>query len=309
MKQAPNWNKVLAAFSGNAGVVFGDVLLQKNQVQTIHGVGQSPGAGGWPTVRHFNKKTGYGGKAYAQKTAQAMCDELGPNEKYLQQFVEEFANLCSLESRDACSPKDREVLEESEKMSKAERAAKIKEVEQEIKKSRQDAGALEKKAKDLEASLNLIKAGGVTVEKVEQLLNDADWRAHCESRTCIVAFLPHIYDDGAKRRNEQLKTLDEAFKASKKGGKDIGFLWSQGGDQFELEETLGLQFGFPAVIAVNFPKDRFAIHRGTFDKISEFLTSLSTGGAPLVPLPAKGKAVKAEPWDGKDAAPPVEEEL
>ena len=39
---------------------------------------------------------------------------------------------CSLESKDACKPEDRVILEESEKMSKAERAQKIKEVQQEI---------------------------------------------------------------------------------------------------------------------------------------------------------------------------------
>merc|ERR1711920_1103423 len=112
---------------------------------------------------------------------------------------------CSLESKEACSPENREILEESEKMSKAERAAKIKEVEQEIKDSKKQASDLEKKAKKLTASLDLIKAGGATVEKVEQLLNDADWRAHCEGRTCVVAFLPHIYDDDAKGRKEKLK--------------------------------------------------------------------------------------------------------
>jgi len=157
--------------------------------------------------------------------------------------------------------------------------------------------------------LDLIKAGGQTVEKVEQLLNDADWRAHCDGRTCIVAFLPHIYDDGAAGRKANLKVLDDVMKASKKDGKDMGFLWSQGGDQFELEEKLGLQFGFPAVIAVNFKKDRFGVHRGTFAQTSQFLTSLSRGGVPLAPIPKGVQAVKADPWDGKDAAPPQEEEL
>lgn len=218
---------------------------------------------------------------------------------------------CSLESKEACSPEARTILEESEKMSKAERSAKIKEVEQEIKDAKKQASELEKKAKKLAESLDIIKAGGVTVEKVEQLLNDGDWKAHCEGRTCVVAFLPHILDDLAKGRNAHLKTLDEAMKASKKDGKNIGFLWSQGGDQFELEEKLGLQFGFPAVIAVNFAKAKFGIHRGTFSKeqISQFLTSLSRGGTPLAPIPAGLKAVKADPWDGKDAPPPEEEEL
>ena len=31
------------------------------------------GAGGWPTIRYYNKATGYGGGAYTQKTGQAMC--------------------------------------------------------------------------------------------------------------------------------------------------------------------------------------------------------------------------------------------
>jgi len=218
---------------------------------------------------------------------------------------------CSLESKDACKPEDRAVLEESEKMSKAERAAKIKEVEQEIKDSKKQAADLEKKAKKLTENLDLIRAGGATVEKVEQLVNDADWKAHCEGRTCVVAFLPHILDDLAVGRNENLKALDDAMKAAKKDGKNIGFLWSQGGDQFELEEKLGLQFGFPAVIAVNFAKGKFGVHRGTFSKeqISQFLTSLSRGGVPLAPIPAGAAAVKADIWDGKDAPPPVEEEL
>merc|ERR1719310_387470 len=100
-------------------------------------------------------------------------------------------------------------------MTKAERAAKIKDVEKEIKESKEQASALEKKAKQLAEQLTLIKAGGATVEKVEQLLNDEDWRAHCEGRTCIVAFLPHIYDDGAKVRNEHLKVLNTAMTNSK----------------------------------------------------------------------------------------------
>merc|ERR1712151_954554 len=141
--------------------------------------------------------------------------------------------------------------------------------------------------------------------------NDADWRAHCEGRTCVVAFLPHIYDDQSKARQEKIKVLDSVMQSTKKDGKSIGFLWSQGGDQFEMEESLGLQFGFPAVIAVNFAKARFGVHRGTYDKdqLSQFLTSLSRGGVPLAPIPVGMKASKADPWDGKDAPPPEEEEL
>jgi len=49
-------------------------------------------------VRHFNKGTGYGGKSYEKKTSEAMCDELGPKETYMQQHVEEVGgtSLCNV---------------------------------------------------------------------------------------------------------------------------------------------------------------------------------------------------------------------
>jgi len=113
VKQAPSWNKVVEAFHGNDDVAFGDVALSKNQVRSIHGTDQSPGAGGWPTVRYFNKGTGYGGKAYPKKTSMAMCDELGPKESYMQQFVEEYGgtSLCNINKTDkGCSEKQKDFI-------------------------------------------------------------------------------------------------------------------------------------------------------------------------------------------------------
>jgi len=106
VKQAPAWNDVAKKFHGNADVVFGDVSLSKNQVRTIHGTDQGAGSGGWPTVRHFNKGTGYGGEAYKQKTDQAMCDELGPKTDYMQMHIEEAGgtSLCNaLKPDSGCS--------------------------------------------------------------------------------------------------------------------------------------------------------------------------------------------------------------
>lgn len=82
--------------------MFGDVNLSKNQVR----IG-SPGAGGWPTVRHFNKKTGYEGEQYKQKTSEAMCTELGPGQPYLQQYIEEFTSLCEAKTEEGCSEKEK----------------------------------------------------------------------------------------------------------------------------------------------------------------------------------------------------------
>jgi len=113
VKQAPAWNKVCKDFNSNSDVVFGDVSLSKNQVRTIHGEDQGAGAGGWPTVRHFNKQTGYGGKKYEQKTSQAMCDELGPKTEYMQQHVEEAAGTsqCNHATSEGCSDQQKKFIE------------------------------------------------------------------------------------------------------------------------------------------------------------------------------------------------------
>jgi len=293
----PDFDKLRKTFADTPNVVIGSLDCAGNAQSTC---GQHS-VQGYPTLKMIadGRTIDYNGARSFDAMKREVESKLKPRP------------ACSLESKDACSKEDREVLEMSEKLSKAERLSKIKEVEQEIKDAKKQAADLEKKAKKLAEELELIKAGGMTVEKVEQLLNDEDWRAHCEGRTCVVAFLPHILDDTASGRNANLKVLDAALQASKKDGKSIGFLWSQGGDQFEMEEQLGLQFGFPAVIAINFGKGRYGVHRGTYSKeqISQFLTSLSRGGVPLAPLPPKLKAAKAEAWDGKDAPPPTEEEL
>ena len=112
MKQAPAWNKVVEDFAGNPDVAFGDVALSKNQVRTIHGTDMGAGAGGWPTVRIFNKATGYGGKAYEKKTSEAMCDELGPKNDYMLQLIEEYASLCDVKSTDkGCTDKQKALIE------------------------------------------------------------------------------------------------------------------------------------------------------------------------------------------------------
>jgi len=114
VKQAPSWNKVVEAFHGNSDVVFGDVALSKNQVREIHGESQNPGSGGWPTLRYFNKETGYGGKPYAKKTSMAMCDELGPKEEYMHQFVEEAGgtSVCNVKNTEVgCNEKQKTFIE------------------------------------------------------------------------------------------------------------------------------------------------------------------------------------------------------
>jgi len=102
---------VVLKFDGNPDVMFGDINLSEGGPRGTQLTGDlQAGAGGWPTVLYFNKKTGYKGSSYAaddKKTQMPMCDELGPacagDERckgqggLLQAYVEEKANtaLCS----------------------------------------------------------------------------------------------------------------------------------------------------------------------------------------------------------------------
>jgi len=95
-------------FKENSDVAFCDVNLSQDQVRTSHGEQQNPGAGGWPTIRYFNKETGYGGKPYPKKTDKAMCDELGDNAN-MQAYVEEMGatSLCSAATEQGCGDKEK----------------------------------------------------------------------------------------------------------------------------------------------------------------------------------------------------------
>lgn len=92
------------------GVSFGDVNLSEQQVREYEGENQSPGAGGWPTVRYFNKACPKG-CPYTKKTSDAMCTELG-NDKYMEAYVEEAGgvSLCSKESTEACDERSLKYL-------------------------------------------------------------------------------------------------------------------------------------------------------------------------------------------------------
>lgn len=88
---------------------FADVNLSE---ESIRGAPHNPGAGGWPTVRYFNKETGYEGASYVKKTDKAMCDELG-DETYMQMLVEEAGStsLCSIETGKGCGEKELSFIE------------------------------------------------------------------------------------------------------------------------------------------------------------------------------------------------------
>jgi len=103
-KQAPSWNEAVKLYAENPDVAFADVNLADNGPRGS----ASPGAGGWPTIRYYNKETGVDGASYEKKTDDPMCDELGPKRGMLNDYIEEAAgtSLCSVEEPySGCSEK------------------------------------------------------------------------------------------------------------------------------------------------------------------------------------------------------------
>jgi hypothetical protein len=116
-------------FGENPDVFFGDINLSKGGPgESPKGGSHQPGAGGWPSLKYFNKDTGPSGSFYAsdsKKTDLPMCDELGPacaghadckgQGGLLQSYVEEKGKttLCSSKPPfKGCSKEDKEKMKQ-----------------------------------------------------------------------------------------------------------------------------------------------------------------------------------------------------
>ena len=147
---------------------------------------------------------------------------------------------------------------------------------------------------------------------VVQLTSQATLDEQCKEKAslCLVAFVPHILDGGAKARNAVLDTLKSL--ATKYKSRPFSYVWLEAGSQPELEQVLleGNTF-YPSVVALNLKKERFSPMLGSFgvEPIGTFLSDLLSGKEKTIPLKADKLVVKTtEKWDGKDAAPQATEE-
>lgn len=104
------------------------------------------------------------------------------------------------------------------------------------------------------------------------------------SGICLIAFLPHISDSGEEKRKEYIKELKDIRE--KHINKPLTFLWVQGGNNFDLEESLRLGTGYPAIIAINYGKGKFAPMRAKYnnEEINSFIGDLLTGRVAIYDL-------------------------
>jgi len=112
-----------------------DVNLRDEAIRAgPNGEPWNPGAGGWPTVRYFNKKTGIAGGTYVKKTSESMCAELG-NVDIMTEYVEEYGNtssLCAVDGSDTnegCDEKEIGYITKMKSMSNGELKKAIERLE------------------------------------------------------------------------------------------------------------------------------------------------------------------------------------
>mmetsp|Transcript_8675 Transcript_8675/g.8673 ORF Transcript_8675/g.8673 Transcript_8675/m.8673 type:complete len:195 (-) Transcript_8675:29-613(-) len=137
---------------------------------------------------------------------------------------------------------------------------------------------------------------------IAQLTNEEILSQYCEEKSCIIAFLPHIYDSSAEERQKYLEMIQELIKRNR--GKSVSFLWAQAGDYYDLEQLFGIGMGYPAVVGLSLKYSSFAQMKGSFSlqELSLFVIKFLIGGVSLEEFCELPSIKNIEPWDGKDQA-------
>ncbi|KAL3085944.1 hypothetical protein niasHS_008986 [Heterodera schachtii] len=134
-----------------------------------------------------------------------------------------------------------------------------------------------------------------------------------DQQLCVIVLLPHIMDCQLKCRNNYLAMLHELALADKFKRNHWGWVWTEAGQQPDLEHSFGIGgFGYPVMVAVNTRKLKYSTMTGSFGQsgISEFLRDLSYGKGKTSSVPGANMPSLADvpAWDGRDAElPPMED--
>lgn len=85
----------------------------------------------------------------------------------------------------------------------------------------------------------------------------------------------------------------------------VTFIWAQGGDYYNFEESLALGSGYPALVGLSVNKMKYATLAGSFSQknIDSFVRSLIAGKQSVFNLREVPKIKTVTPWDGKNSRP------
>ena len=155
-----------------------------------------------------------------------------------------------------------------------------------------------------------VDRSGVVSKPIPELVSEEVLREHCSGHNhiCVLAALPHIMESSADGRNAYLETFAKVAKIFR--GSAFSFLWFEGTSQPDLEQTLDLTFGFPAVAAFSMDKEAFVVMRTSYNEknVASFLHGVTSGRQRTAKVPSMPSVATTEPWDGLDAAP-IEDDI
>lgn len=134
----------------------------------------------------------------------------------------------------------------------------------------------------------------VPPKELAEMVSQEKFEEYCAQHTgiCLIAFLPHVKDSGEEKRSQLIQELKEIRE--KHVSKPLTFLWVQGGDNFDFEESLRLGSGYPSLMAINYGKNKFAPMRAKYNKeeINKFINDLLSGRAAVYDLRKDLPAIK-----------------
>ena len=157
-------------------------------------------------------------------------------------------------------------------------------------------------------ALRTLDEAGVPIN-IPQITSQASFDEAClkNAKICVVATLPHILDSGAKGRNALVDVVAEVAKSFR--GKPIGFVWTEGSAQADLETALEVNMAYPSISVISVDKKVFATMKSSWStkNANSFINGILGGTEKKATLSSVPKVVTVSPWDGKDAVAPKEE--
>jgi len=145
--------------------------------------------------------------------------------------------------------------------------------------------------------------------EVVQAISGEQLTEGCTSKQiCFTGFLPSLEECGADCRKKHIASLQASADQYKR--RPFGWVWVEATKQAEMEKAYNV-VAYPALVAVNAKKMRFATMRGQFSEkgINEFVGKLVVGkGTVKMDSETLPAFVDGSAWDGSDYVPEVFEE-
>lgn len=126
-------------------------------------------------------------------------------------------------------------------------------------------------------------------------------------KICVIMFVPHILDSGADGRNELLSTYLDLAK--KMRSNPYNFIWTEGGTQMALENSIDINSVYPSLAVVSTSRKVYAVQKLSWNSknLVSFLTGIINKNEKTMKLPSTITIEESAPWDGLDGALPEEE--